>query len=713
MTKKEYRGIDIFRLVACVMIIAIHTFPLEMFSPAADYVFTRVIARVAVPFFMMTSGFFLISKYTKEEKLWSFVKKTALIYIAAIIIYLPINIYQGYFAQPALLCNIIGDIVFDGTLYHLWYLPGAVFGAVIAHFATKKLGYKKALILTAALYFIGLFGDSYFGILKYAPPIERAYGMLFELFDYTRNGIFFVPVFFVMGGIIRRRRQSSAARDAILFSASLLCMTAEGMLLYMYAIPRHTSFYIFLLPCVYYLFALLVRVKGKRISSMRDLTLYVYIIHPLVIVALRVAAGIVGLEWLLVDNSLVHFVCVTLGSFAAAGIFMALMSRCKPKKPDPYGSRDRSWIEINYENLAHNVKEIERIMPNGCKLMAIMKAEGYGHGAYECATYLEELGVDAFAVATLDEGIELRRMGIEGEILVLGYTSPYRAGEIAKFKITQTVIDYAYAKTLNSMGVKVHAHIKIDSGMHRLGIPAEHTDAVAEIYSMKNIAVSGIYTHLCVSDSLKDDDVAFTHSQLDRFDSLVERLRAREIDVGKVHTQASAGLLNYPELKYDYVRAGVVLYGVLSSVDDDVKVEIDMRPVLSLKTRVALVRDVARGESVGYGRAFVAERDSKIAILPIGYCDGVPRVLSGGGSYALIKNSKAPIVGRICMDQMAVDVTDMENVSAGDVALLIEDDGESEISTVAFADKAGTIGNEIISRMGRRLKIEKNSFKDR
>lgn len=194
---KNYTGIDYFRFIAALLIIAIHTSPLGSFSETGDFMLTRIIARVAVPFFFMTSGFFLISRYTcNAEKLGAFIKKTTLIYGVAILLYIPINVYNGYFKMDNLLPNIIKDIVFDGTLYHLWYLPASIIGAAIAWYLVKKVHYRKAFLIASVLYIIGLFGDSYYGIVKSVSCLNAFYNLIFQLTDYTRNGIFFAPIFF-------------------------------------------------------------------------------------------------------------------------------------------------------------------------------------------------------------------------------------------------------------------------------------------------------------------------------------------------------------------------------------------------------------------------------------------------------------------------------------------------------------------------------------
>ena len=200
---KYYSGIDWMRLIAAVLVITIHTSPLASYNTTGDFILTRVIARVAVPFFFMTTGYFTLSRYHYDNrKLLGFLKKTGIIYVAAIAVYLPLNIYNGYFNQANLLPNMLKDLVFDGTLYHLWYLPASMLGMLIAWQLVQKLDYSKGLIVAGLLYLIGLFGDSYYGIAVKLRGVKSIYDLLFELFDYTRNGIFFAPVFLMLGGLI-------------------------------------------------------------------------------------------------------------------------------------------------------------------------------------------------------------------------------------------------------------------------------------------------------------------------------------------------------------------------------------------------------------------------------------------------------------------------------------------------------------------------------
>lgn len=706
MTKNEsYSGIDYFRFIAALLIVAIHTSPLSSFSETGNFIFTRIVSRVAVPFFFMTSGFFLISRYTcNAEKLGAFIKKTTLIYGVAILLYIPINVYNGYFKMDNLLSNIIKDIVFDGTLYHLWYLPAAIVGAVIAWYLVKQWAYRKAFAVTLVLYIVGLFGDSYYGIAENIPSLNSFYHLIFQVSDYTRNGIFFAPIFFVLGGYISDNKDKLSFKKSIIgFTTCFSLMFAEALTLHRFELQRHDSMYVFLLPSICFLFYFLMHFKGKNRAQLRTISLIIYIIHPFVIVLIRLFAKITHLQNALVENSLIHYLLVCIISAGLGLALTAIWNIYKPKKHNT--DKDRAYLEIDLKNLEHNVRVLKNAMPPHCELMAVAKAECYGHGMYGTTVYLNQIGVSAFAVATIDEGIRLRKYGISGEILIMGYTSPMRAKELCKYKLTQTLIDYEYSLRLDEQGYKVTAHIKVDTGMHRLGFDADDTKEIVTAFSLKNIEITGIFTHLCSADSRAEEDVDFTRKQIGKFYNSLDNLRKSGIRIPKVHIQSSYGLLNYPEIKSDYVRAGIALYGVLSSPNDETKLKLDLRPVLSLKARVVLLRKIRKGETVGYSRAFTASRDSLIAILPIGYADGFPRNLSCGKSIVLICGQKAPIIGKICMDQLAVDVTDISNIKIGSIATLIGKDENDEISAPTVAENSESITNELLSRMGRRLNI--------
>lgn len=366
--------------------------------------------------------------------------------------------------------------------------------------------------------------------------------------------------------------------------------------------------------------------------------------------------------------------------------------------------KDRAWIELDREALRHNAEMLRSRLPEECRLMPAVKADAYGHGAVLISKELNRVGVDSFCVACVSEGVELRREGITGEILILGFTHPKEFPLLQRYHLTQTVLDYPYAVKLNRYGKKIHVHIGIDTGMHRLGERSENIDRICEIFQMENLAVDGIFTHLCTADSFEWKEKEFVRVQAEKFYRMIDQIKERGYECPKIHMQSSYGVLNYPELAGNYARVGIALYGVLSTEEDSEKWKECLHPVLSLKTRVAAIKDLYAGESAGYGMQFTAQRDMKIAVLSIGYADGVPRALSNGVGEVLIGGRRASIVGRICMDQMIVDISEISGVKPGDVAVVIGRYGEEEITAGELAGWDGTITNEILSRLGGRLK---------
>ena len=362
----------------------------------------------------------------------------------------------------------------------------------------------------------------------------------------------------------------------------------------------------------------------------------------------------------------------------------------------------RAWIEIDLGALAHNAAELRSRLPAGCRLMAVVKADAYGHGAERIAARLRKEGIDSFAVATVAEGVQLRKSMREGKILVLGYTAPKDAGLLNEYNLSQLVVDSSYAAELNATNYDICVHIAIDTGMHRLGIESSELAKIERVFGFKNLTVEGVATHLASSDSLDAGDVEFSNLQASRFFSVVEALNKKGYDTGSLHIQASYGIYNFPEVKCDYARAGIALYGVMSH-DTGISVPTGLKPVLSLRALIAQVRWIGAGESVSYGRTFTTDKPMKLATVSIGYADGIPRNMSGNGGKCIVHGKKALIVGRICMDLLMIDVTGIDDVKQGDVATFIGRDDEEEIRCEDVAAACGTITNEILCRMGNRL----------
>lgn len=364
--------------------------------------------------------------------------------------------------------------------------------------------------------------------------------------------------------------------------------------------------------------------------------------------------------------------------------------------------KDRAWIEINAKNLIHNVTEIKKVIPRHTNIMAIVKANAYGHGIVEVSKILASIGICDFAVATLEEGILLRKNGIQGNILILGYTNFTDLQYVIEYDLIQTIIDYEYAKkvSLLNLSSKLKVHVKINTGMNRIGERYDHFDHIEAIFTNPSLDILGTYSHLCVADSDKANDIDFTWLQISHFDTCIQKIKEMGYHPGKIHLQSSYGIVNYPNLNYDYVRPGILMYGVHSSKNIKPKIELDLKPVLSLKARITSIRTIERGETVSYGRIFKADMPRKIASISIGYADGYPRNLFSKGALVLIDRKYVPIVGRICMDQLMIDITNISKVEVGDVVTLIDDD---KISALEISDKIETITNELLCGLGSRL----------
>lgn len=686
-TARKLVGIEYFRVAAAFLVVAIHCSPLLTYSETADFIFTRVIARVAVPFFFMVTGYFVIGKPEKTRK---FLKKTGVIYLASILLYLPLNLYAGNFngLTPG---AALTQLLFEGTFYHLWYLPAALLGVLVASLLARS---RAGLGIAGALYLLGLLGDSYWGLVSGVPVVSDVYNVIFSVAGYTRNGMFFAPLFLLLGAAMRWGKLPGRGVSAAGLAAAFALMLAEALLLRRLGWQRHDSMYVFLPAFMYFLFALLLIPRGKAAGRLAPFSLLVYILHPWVIVLVRGAARVAGLWGPLVENSVGHYLAVCLGTAAAAAVILLVWRRIRPVRPDDQG---RAWVEVDSGALRQNAESLRSILPGGCELMAVLKCEAYGHGAVKAARLLNGCWVRAFAVACAAEGVQLRRAGVRGVILVLGWTAPESFECLARYRLTQTVTEPDYARALSAFGRNIDVHIKIDTGMHRLGTDPGDIAGIEEIFSLPHLRVTGMYTHLCVSDSLSAESRSFTEGQVGRFFALADALRRDGYDPGKLHTPSSYGLLNYPDARCAYARVGIALYGVKSSAGDDVGVWPGLVPALSLKARVEQVRSLPAGAGLGYGLAYTTARASRIAVLPIGYGDGYPRGCEG--AEVLVNGRRAPVIGRVCMDQLFVDVTDCGEVRPGDTVVLIGPGLPCE----ELAGHCGTISNEILSRLGKRL----------
>ncbi len=370
----------------------------------------------------------------------------------------------------------------------------------------------------------------------------------------------------------------------------------------------------------------------------------------------------------------------------------------------------RTWEEVDYGAIEHNVREIEKLIGN-TKIMGVVKADAYGHNAIACAKALKEAGVDFFAVACLAEAIELRKSGIREPILILGYTPPASFDQLIQYDLLQSLLSLDYAKKYSEYavehGVVGKGHVKVDTGMNRTGIlyqpGARRYEQIREVYNLPGLEVSGIFSHFPVSDDLGFESRAFTRGQIDLFEEVINRLKEEGIDPGLRHIQNSYGVLNYFDLGYDYARPGLLYMGVTSDDQIPIASRPDFIPIMSLKTKVTLVKTIPEGATVSYGRHYTADSPRKIASLAIGYADGLPRSCSNKNLEVSIRGHKVPIVGNICMDQCMADITGYDDIAEGDIAVIVGTDGDNRMTIDQISRLAGSINNETLCAFSKRV----------
>lgn len=364
-----------------------------------------------------------------------------------------------------------------------------------------------------------------------------------------------------------------------------------------------------------------------------------------------------------------------------------------------------TWAEINLDYLRYNLLEIQRITSSTSRLCAIVKADGYGHGAVEVARTALSCGASYLGVAFLDEALELRGKGIADPILILGFTPENQFDTIIEHDITQTVYNLKSAVILSEKAVKrnkkAKIHIKIDTGMSRIGFcpDASSISDIRKLFSLKGLEVEGVFTHFARAD---ETDKSSTQEQFRVFIDTVNALEEGGYKIPIKHAANSAGILEYPHTHLDMVRPGIILYGMYPS-DEVTRNRISLKPLMSLKTRVSHVKILPKGRAISYGGSYITRRQSIIATLPVGYADGYSRLLSSQAEV-LIKGQRAPILGRICMDQCMVDVTDIQgHVNPGEEVVLIGSDGGERISAEEIAGFIGTINYEITCGISKRV----------
>lgn len=364
----------------------------------------------------------------------------------------------------------------------------------------------------------------------------------------------------------------------------------------------------------------------------------------------------------------------------------------------------RCWAEISLSAIGHNIEEVRKRLAPGVRLLAVIKADAYGHGAVRVGKYLEDR-VDYFAVATLEEALELRENGIRLPILILGYTSPSQYEDLVAFDITQTIYSRETAELLNreaaNQGKRAGIHIALDTGMTRIGfqVTEEDADVIADIGRLPHLKMEGLFTHFACADQ---KDKTYCSGQLEKFNRMVRMLEEREVEIPLKHVCNSAGIMEFDDFRYDMVRSGIVTYGLYPS-EEVRKERLDLIPALEWKSRVIHVKEVGNGLGVSYGATYVThEGRTRIATVSAGYADGYPRALSSKGRV-LIHGQYAPILGRVCMDQFMVDVSGIPDVRVEDVVTLVGRDGENSISIEEIADPAARFNYEMACGISRRV----------
>ena len=361
------------------------------------------------------------------------------------------------------------------------------------------------------------------------------------------------------------------------------------------------------------------------------------------------------------------------------------------------GSIYRIHARIDLDALKYNVDSIKKCKSNDARLMGVIKAGAYGHGSDMIAHELEDMGFDWFAVATADEGIELRNFGITKPILVLGYSHAYQYDEMIRFNITPTIYSYEMAQNFNQAareaGITADIHIKIDTGMSRIGFLTEESsvEVIKKIHSLPNLNIQGMFTHFACADTRDQEHV---RHQIERFHWMIGRMKEEGITIELLHCSNSASIMTLPSEHMNMVRAGIILYGLYPS--DEVEKEcLPLKPVMSIHSHVIHLKEVGAGVTVGYGATYTTKERTRIATIPVGYADGYPRALSNKASV-LIRGKRAPIIGRVCMDQFMVDVTDIPKASLGDDVIIVGRDQTESISVEELSEMAGSFNYEFV-----------------
>lgn len=362
------------------------------------------------------------------------------------------------------------------------------------------------------------------------------------------------------------------------------------------------------------------------------------------------------------------------------------------------------WAEVDLARLGSNVRELRRAVPNTSRLMAVVKANAYGHGAFEVSKTVLAVGAERLGVASMEEGAELRSKGIDAPILIMGYTPPSLCEILLEKNLTPTVFTWeeavSFSRRAREAGRRLKVHVKLDTGMGRLGIydPREALHFLEKIPDLPGLLLEGVYTHFSTAD---EADRNFTELQLARFKQILKDLETRGIEIPLKHAANSAAALEHPGSCLDMVRTGISLYGYYPSADVN-RDSAALLPVLSLKTRIIFLKRVSPGTPISYGKTYYTPAESTIATVPLGYADGYSRNLSNKG-FMLVRGKRAPVVGRVCMDLTMLDVSHIREAKEGDEVVVYGSQGSEAIDADEVASQLGSISYEVLCSINSRV----------
>ena len=388
---------------------------------------------------------------------------------------------------------------------------------------------------------------------------------------------------------------------------------------------------------------------------------------------------------------------------------MSTLSKIYSKKEELKTNRLRCWLEVNLSNLKNNIESIRSIISEEMDIISVVKANSYGLGSLNISKYLSSIGIKYFAVATLQEALDLRIKGkVPGEIIILSWTPVSEKDTLIKYNLTQTLIDYDYAKKLNDEPGIVKCHIKVDTGMNRFGHKIKDVEIFKKMYELKNLNILGIFSHLCRVREFEEEADDYTKMQIENFDYIIEQLEKEGINVGIKHIMNSFGILRFNENKYSMVRPGLLMYGVSPDPDNEqiskLLDEYNFKPVASLRCKVMTVKTIEKGEKVGYNGKYTAEEKTKIATISIGYADGLSFASSKNKFRVIIKGHLCPITGNVCMDSTMVKIPLDSDIKEGDdVTIFGLDDRGNLVNHKEFLTKSGAPIGETFSRFGQRI----------